>query len=180
MSCLFIALQCHCTQAPHLKVYSKYLALFHGPTQLSITFSIESRRGLQIPGCGTCGTVWMHAPPEKCLDCRDYQITSGSLGPFLARYDAFQRPANSFTCINIYPFCPLHRTAATSSACQIHYNSSYTFGLCMQYAKNQTVPFPTSLSLLCGTTTHYRYTPTPTHIHNKSSHLLLFSKMLSH
>ena len=62
------------------------------------------RKTLQLGGCGG------HVPPENFWDLEAMKLLKQL---FLAQYDASQRPDNSFTCMNIYPFCPLHRTALT-------------------------------------------------------------------
>ena len=52
--------------------------------------------------------MW-HAPLETFLEFRGMKLL---MRPFLAQYDAIQSPDDSFTCMNIYPFHPLHYTAA--------------------------------------------------------------------
>ena len=52
--------------------------------------------------------MW-HAPLEIFLEFRGMKLL---MRPFLAQYDAIQSPDDSFTCMNIYPFHPLHYTAA--------------------------------------------------------------------
>ena len=51
-----------------------------------------------------------NARSETFLEFRGYEIASETI--FGAIRCAIRRPDDSFTCMNIYPFHPLHRTAA--------------------------------------------------------------------
>ena len=53
---------------------------------------------------------WGYAPLENVWNLEAMKLL---LGLFLAQYDASWRPDDSFTCMDMYPFGPLHRTVLT-------------------------------------------------------------------
>ena len=85
---------------------------------------------LQLWVCG-------HALTENVWNSEAMKLL---LGEFLGQHNASKRPDNSFTCLNIYPFCPLHHTALTwFLAFQLFaYLSNHTLGSTVSCWKKKT------------------------------------------